>query len=100
MTKGQTWDYIAREQETCLRCDSYTVSDERFAQQEAGDNLTLDLGQVILMDGFLASLHAVLGVGQNEGHDVPLQLVSDHMQVRQIGRAHFVAGGWINRGAS
>lgn len=53
----------------------------------------LDLGQVILMKRLLASLDAVLHVGQNQGHQVPLQLVPDHVQVSQICRAHFVAAG-------
>lgn len=60
----------------------------------------LDLGQVVLMKSLLAPLNAVLGVGQNQGHQVPLQLIPNHMQVSHIRRAHFVAGGGINRPVS
>lgn len=60
----------------------------------------LDLGQVVLVKSLLASLNAVLGVGQNQGHQVPLQLIPNHVQVSQICRAHFVAGGGINRPVS
>lgn len=52
----------------------------------------LDLGQVVLVKRLLPSLKAVLGVGQNQGHQVPVQLIPNHMQVSQICRAHFVAG--------
>lgn len=72
---------------------THIESDERFAQKEAGDDLVLDLGQVVLMESFLASLDAVLSVGQNQRHQVPLQLISNHMQVSQVRRTHFVAGG-------
>lgn len=53
----------------------------------------LDLGQVVLVKRLLASRDAVLHVGQNQGHQVPLQLVTDHVQFSQIGGAHFVAAG-------
>ncbi|TNN72674.1 hypothetical protein EYF80_017123 [Liparis tanakae] len=61
--------------------------------RQAGDDLLLDLGQVVLVKSLLASLDAVLGVGHDQGHHVPLQLIPNHMQVSQIRRAHFVAGG-------
>lgn len=53
----------------------------------------LDLGQVVLVKRLLASRDAVLHVGQNQGHQVPLQLVTDDVQVSQICGAHFVAAG-------
>lgn len=49
------------------------------------------------MKGLLAPLDAVLGVGQNQRHHIPLQLVTNHMQVSQICRAYFVAERGINR---
>lgn len=52
----------------------------------------LDLGQVVLMKSLLAFLYAVLCVGQNQGHQVSVQLVPNYVQFSQIGRTHFVAG--------
>lgn len=76
---------------------AHVQSDERFAQQETRKELALDLGQVVFVQGLLASLYAVQGVGQDQGHQVSLQLIPDHVQVGQICRAHFVAGGGGNR---
>ena len=59
---------------------AHIEGDAGFALQEAREDLLLDLGQVVLMQGLLASLHAVLAVGQDQGQQVSLQLV-------EIGRA-------------
>lgn len=75
------------------KTDSHIQSDERFAQEEAGHDLLLDLGQVILVKGLFALLNAVLGVGQNQGHQVSPQLVTNYVQVSQVRGAHFVAAG-------
>jgi len=75
-----------------LSFTTHIESDERFAQQVAGDYLLLDLGQVVLMKSLLAFLYAVLGVGQNQGHQVSVQLIPNYVQFSQIGRTHFVAG--------
>ena len=72
---------------------AHIEGDAGFALQEAREDLLLDLGQVVLMQGLLASLHAVLAVGQDQGQQVSLQLVADHVEVCQVGRAHSVAEG-------
>lgn len=77
---------------------SHIQSDERFAQEEAGQDLLLDLGQVILVKSLFALLNAVLGVGQNQGHQVSLQLVTNDVQVSEIRGTHFVAAGGENPG--
>lgn len=80
------------------RPESHIQSDERFAQKEAGHDLLLDLRQVILMKSLFALLNAVLGVGQNQGHQVSPQLVTNYVQVSQFRGTHFVADGGENQG--
>lgn len=80
------------------KTDSHIQSDERFAQEEAGHDLLLDLWQVVLMKSLFALLNAVLRVGQNQGHHVSLQLVTNYVQLSQIRGTHFVADGGENRG--
>lgn len=60
--------------------------------------MLLDLGQVILVKSLFALLNAVLGVGQNQGHQVSLQLVTNYVQVSEIRGTHFVAAGGKNPG--
>lgn len=43
------------------------------------------------MKSLFALLNAVLAVGQNQGHQVSLQLVTNDVQVGQIRGTHFVA---------
>jgi len=53
----------------------------------------LNLGQVILHQCFLSALHTVLAVGQYEWQEIPLTIITDHMQLRQVSWAYCVAGG-------
>ncbi|CAM4578745.1 unnamed protein product [Leuciscus chuanchicus] len=58
---------------------------------ETCQDLLLDLGQVVLQQGLL--LHAVLAVGQHQWQQVPLVLVADHVQIRQVRWVHRLTGG-------
>lgn len=72
---------------------TYINSDMWFALQKAGKNLLLNLGQFVLQQCFLSTFHAVLAVGQHQRQQIPLILVTDHVQLCQVSWAYRVTGG-------